>query len=205
MPVAQCRHVPDRALIVDYLPGPRSQVLPGVDQSNATSVKAANVTGGDAGARRACCRGDQSVERFDGIARLPPCSDDRCIMCHCDRPERQDAACKIIIEHGRGRFCEQLSAPAIGQDFNPMEDLSLIDARGEQCCPWLLANPCEYPRMRHRTHKFRDDVGVQDDHSSKRGGCPIATGGWRSSSTPPNGAKRRRMASPRLGSPGVSW
>src|SRR5580692_4564379 len=52
-------------------------------------------------------------------------------------------------------------------------------------------------RMRLGRHQFQNDVGVEDDQSNC-GGSPTAAAKCVSSSTPPSGAKRLRIASAKL-------
>jgi hypothetical protein len=61
--------------------------------------------------------------------------------------------------------------------------------------------PSEDGRGRLRAHQFRKKICVEYDYLSNRGGSRTGTAGCGSrSSTPPSGAKRRRIAFVRFGS-----
>jgi hypothetical protein len=53
--------------------------------------------------------------------------------------------------------------------------------------------------VQFRAYKFRNSIDIGNDHRSKFGGSRNGSGGWGSSSTPPNGAMRFLIASARIG------
>ena len=112
----------------------------------------------------------------------------------------KDPPGEILREHclGRGNQCHAPSA--LGQGANTIEDFCLIDIRGVKLSAGLRSHPRQNRRMRFATHQLRDDIGVDDDHGSNEGGASTNSEGGNSRSTPPSGAKRRRIASAKLGS-----
>jgi hypothetical protein len=143
---------------------------------------------------------NQAVKTLDRLANPAACQHDLGIARGGGSPEGQDAARKIFGEHAVGGSLQSVAATAVGQNRDPVENLDLIDVRRSiELRAWLRRDPGHDLGIGLGAHKLGDDVGVDDNHGSNVGGGLGVTGGWGSSSTPLSGAKRRRIASARLG------
>ena len=146
-------------------------------------------------------RGNLGVEGLDRAAFAAAGGDNLRVMDGGSLLEGQHAAREIVGEHRRGRGREREAAPPFGKHGDAVEDFGLADTGGVERGARLGGNPREHRRGGFRAHQFGEDVGVEDDHRSNRGGSRTGTGRCGSSSSaPPSGRKRRRMASARFGS-----
>lgn len=176
-----------------------SRGFPRVDPCEAASGESGGVAGCYRGAGSGCGRRYQSVEPFDGLSRPTAEQNNFDVAPGCGPADCEHPAGKFFREQrlgSRGRIA--LSTP-FRQGIDAVEQFSFIDASGVQGIAWLCSDPGHDRGMWLRPHQFGNDIGVEDDHRPNSGGSPTVTGGWGSrSSTPPKGAKRRRMASARL-------
>ncbi len=101
-----------------------------------------------------------------------------------------------------GGLGERGPPPPFGHDGDASQNFPTREAGDVERCTSLRRHPVENHRMRCVPHQFRDHVRIKDIDHSKVGGSRTGWRGSSSSSTPPNGANRRWIASARLRSGG---
>src|SRR5262249_10546624 len=109
--------------------------------------------------------------------------------------EAENLSVEIDIENLHRGVPESIAAFSRWQHSDAVENFAPCDSCREDRCSRLFAQPFHNARLRNRPQYLRQDVRIENDHLSNSMGSRIASRGAISSSRPPKGSMRARMAS----------
>lgn len=172
--------------------------VPGIDDIDTTAGKVCNIACCHCGAMRTGNGSNLSIECRDRASHLAPYRAYHCIGASGGTVEGQYAVCQDFLEYGHDGFLECPPSATQGQQGEAELDFCFADDSSEYGLRRLSFHPALDRQSRIRSQDFRDDVRIEQDHQSKRGGSRDFSRGGMSSSTPPRGSIRRRMAAYRF-------
>lgn len=142
--------------------------------------------------------GDHQISLAGRPAGVPTRDEQRCIVSGGFLIERQDASLKVFLENRPCCCVEKLALPPVRQHGDAGRDLSLANGCGAELVLRLAREPGRYRGNRLAAHEGGQDIGIEDEHQSKRGGSRAGSRGGKSRSMPPIGSTRARIRSYRL-------
>jgi hypothetical protein len=142
--------------------------------------------------------GDLRIQLCDRAAQRPARSGDRCEGASRVAIEWKDTVREVFPKNCFDGQLQIRSPLSLRHHLQAIEDFSLSDGSGENPGSRLDREPSKDFWRRGGSHYFGNDICIQDDHRSKRGGSRTGSRGRRGSSTPPTAARRRRIDSAKL-------
>src|SRR5262249_61333135 len=125
-----------------------------------------------------------------GTSSSPNLGEDSC----CTAVKDENASCQVFAKHCFSRGQKPFATLASPEKLNAVKNFRFGYRGREELGPRLLRDPGSNLRRRLASHELRYHVGIENYHSANGAVWRIGSRRGISSSTPPRGAKRSRMA-----------